>query len=141
MTPVQMQPRPTHPAPTQPTAADGVNTSAGPSVCDDMTVEVALAVMAGAHTGHLFLCDNDDEYTGLVTRAQLTTVRESPGYTDRLRLRDLSGDSGPFDSGPFTPAFTSTPTRAPRPRGVVTPSVVGEQDGTPGTPAPALVLA
>ncbi|MEU3395921.1 hypothetical protein AB0H40_04525 [Streptomyces filamentosus] len=64
--------------------------AAGPQVWDDMTVEVALAVMAGARTGHLLVCDNDDQRTGLVTHAQLTTVRDSAAYTDRLRLRDLS---------------------------------------------------
>ncbi|MGW0122263.1 hypothetical protein [Streptomyces sp. NPDC003327] len=57
-----------------------------------MTVEVALAVMAGARSGHLLVCDQDDQCTGLVTRAQLTTVRDGPAYTDRLRLRDLSDD-------------------------------------------------
>ncbi|MET9347040.1 CBS domain-containing protein [Streptomyces termitum] len=58
-----------------------------------MTVEVALAVMAGARTGHLLVCDGDDQRTGLVTRARLTTARGSAAYTDRLRLRDL--DDGP----------------------------------------------
>ncbi len=91
MTPVQMQPRPTHPAPAHRTEADTGDMD-GPQVCDDMTVEVALSVMAGARTGHLLVCDNDGLCTGLVTRAQLTTVRDSSAYTDRLQLRDLSGD-------------------------------------------------
>lgn len=134
MTLVQMQPHPTHPAPAHLTAADAVDT-AGPQVCDDMTVEVALSVMAGARTGHLVVCDNDGLRTGLVTRAQLTAVRDSPAYTDRLQLRDLSGDGGPLTS-----ATALTIGRAVRPR-VVTPSVVGEQDDTPVVPAPALVLA
>ncbi|MFJ3922614.1 CBS domain-containing protein [Streptomyces sp. NPDC090022] len=134
MTLVQMQPRPTHPAPAHLTAADAVDT-AGPRVYDDMTVEVALAVMAGAHTAHLLVCDSDDQRTGLVTRAQLTTVREGPTYTDRLQLRDLCGDGGPLTS-----ATAVTIGRAVRPR-VVTSSGVGEQDGTPGAHAPALVLA
>ncbi|MFE6227160.1 hypothetical protein [Streptomyces sp. NPDC057854] len=60
-----------------------------------MTVEVALAVMAGARTGHLIVCDHDDQRTGLVTRAQLTTARAGAAYTDRLRLRDLRVDGGP----------------------------------------------
>ncbi|GGW01606.1 hypothetical protein GCM10010230_32400 [Streptomyces narbonensis] len=96
MTPVQIQPHPTHPAPAHPTAADAVDTA--PQVCDDMTVEVALSVMAGARTGHVLVCDNDGLCTGLVTRAQLTTVRESSTYTDRLQLRDLPGDGGPLTS-------------------------------------------
>lgn len=98
MTLVQTQPRPPRPVPARPTGTDAVDTdavdTAGPQVGDDMTVEVALAVMAGARTGHLLVCDNDDQRTGLVTRAQLTTVRDSAAYTDRLRLRDLPGDGG-----------------------------------------------
>ncbi|WP_426364697.1 CBS domain-containing protein [Streptomyces sp. E-08] len=134
MTPVPIQPRPTHPAPAHLTPADAVDTA--PRVCDDMTVEVALSVMAGARTGHLLVCDNDGLRTGLVTRAQLTTVRESPTYTDRLQLRDLSGDGGP----PLTPVTPLPTGRAVRPR-VVTSSGTGEQDDTPGALTPALVLA
>ncbi|MFH8622846.1 hypothetical protein ACH4A8_13235 [Streptomyces vietnamensis] len=44
---------------------------AGVQVCNDMTVEVAPAVMAGAQTGHLLVCDAD----GLVTPARPTAVR------------------------------------------------------------------
>ncbi|WP_345675770.1 hypothetical protein [Yinghuangia aomiensis] len=40
-----------------------------------MTVEVALAVMSGARTERLLLCDEDDRCTGLVTRTQLAAVR------------------------------------------------------------------
>ncbi|KQX52122.1 hypothetical protein ASE09_33405 [Streptomyces sp. Root66D1] len=128
-----MQSRPTHPAPAHLTAADAVDT-AGPQVCDDMTVEVALSVMAGARTGHLLVCDNDGLCTGLFTRAQLTTVRDSPAYTDRLQLRDLSGDGGPLTSAT---ALTIGP--AVRPRGVTLS--VGGQGDAPGAPAPTLVPA
>nr|WP_055598347.1 CBS domain-containing protein [Streptomyces aureus] len=72
------------------TEADAVDT-AGPRVCDDMTVEVALSVMVGARTGHLLVCDHDGVRTGLVTEAQLAAVRDSPAYTDRLQLRDIPG--------------------------------------------------
>ncbi|MFK4139272.1 CBS domain-containing protein [Streptomyces filamentosus] len=89
MTPTRTQPRPPRPVPVRPAGTAAVD-AAGPQVWDDMTVEVALAVMAGARTGHLLVCDNDDQRTGLVTHAQLTTVRDSAAYTDRLRLRDLS---------------------------------------------------
>ncbi|MFF3609787.1 CBS domain-containing protein [Streptomyces sp. NPDC002463] len=135
MTLVQMQPRPPRPAPARTRTAAATDTS-GPQVCDDMTVEVALAVMAGARAGHLIVCDNDDQCTGLVTRALLTTVRDSPAYTDRLQLRDISGDGAPPTS-----ATTSTTRQAVRPRGVVTPSDVRGQDDTPGAPAPMLALA
>ncbi|MET7903445.1 CBS domain-containing protein [Streptomyces sp. NPDC005336] len=94
MTLVQMQSRPADPAPTTVFAA--MDASA-PQVCDDMTVELASSVMAGAHVGHLLLCDKDDQCTGLVTRAQLAVVRDSPSYTDRIRLRDVvdAGERSP----------------------------------------------
>ncbi|MFE0254363.1 hypothetical protein [Streptomyces sp. NPDC059010] len=60
-------------------------------VRDDMTVEVALSVMAGAGVESLLLCDGDDERTGSVTRAELVVHRGSSAYTDRVRLRDILG--------------------------------------------------
>ncbi|MET7452570.1 CBS domain-containing protein [Streptomyces sp. NPDC005574] len=101
MTTVQMQPRSTGVIPGPGTAADAMDT-AGPQVFDDMTVEVALSVMASARTGHLLVCDNDGVCTGLLTRAQLTAVRDSTVYTDRVQLRDILVDPGPFAS-PVTP--------------------------------------
>ncbi|CAL9442591.1 hypothetical protein SUDANB106_02306 [Streptomyces sp. enrichment culture] len=71
------------------TAAEAVDT-AGPQVWDDMTVEVALSVMAAARTGHLVVCDGDGRRTGLVTRARLIAVRNGSGYTDRIRLHDVA---------------------------------------------------
>ncbi|MFF3448416.1 CBS domain-containing protein [Streptomyces sp. NPDC002667] len=61
----------------------------GPRVGSDMTVEVALAVMAGARVGSLLVCDEDDQHTDSVTEAQLTMVRDGSAYTDRIRLRDV----------------------------------------------------
>ncbi len=63
----------------------------GPRVRDDMTVEVALSLMAGARVDHLVLCDGDDQSTGLVTLARLAVLSGSPAYTDRIRLRDVLG--------------------------------------------------
>ncbi|MEU1124183.1 CBS domain-containing protein [Streptomyces sp. NPDC005899] len=97
MTLVQMQPRTTHATAVGRTVADAMDT-AGPQVCDDMTVEVALAVMASARTGHLLVCDDSGLCTGLVTHAQLTAVRDGSAYSDRDRLRDILGDPGPFTS-------------------------------------------
>ncbi|WP_406274662.1 CBS domain-containing protein [Actinacidiphila glaucinigra] len=97
MTLVQMQPRSASATPVPKTMADAMDT-AGPQVCDDMTVEVALSVMASARVGHLLICDNDGLCTGLVTQAQLTAVRDSSAYTDRVQLRDILGDRGPFTS-------------------------------------------
>ncbi|MFE6102321.1 CBS domain-containing protein [Streptomyces laurentii] len=128
MTPVPTQPHPTHPAVTD----SMVTAGPGPQVCDDMTVEVALAVMAGARTGHLIVCDNDDQRTGLVTRAQLATARDSAAYTDLLRLRDLRHDGGPAASS-VDPGRNHSLPRA------VVPSVMGGHDDTSGAPRPALV--
>ncbi|WP_029180639.1 CBS domain-containing protein [Streptomyces chartreusis] len=109
MTPVQTQRRQTDPCPV--TVIDGMDAS-GPRVRDDMTVEVALSVMAGARVEHLLLCDADDQCTGWVTRAELAVHRGSSAYTDRTRLRDVLG--GPLAS--------------PVPR----IAVLGEHDRTPG---------
>ncbi|KUN78587.1 hypothetical protein AQJ64_31820 [Streptomyces griseoruber] len=67
-----------------------------PRVRDDMTVEVALSLMAGAGVDHLVLCDGDDQSTGLITLARLAALHNSPAYTDRIRLRDIL--PGPLDS-------------------------------------------
>ncbi|MDK9496087.1 CBS domain-containing protein [Streptomyces katrae] len=97
MTLVQMQPRPENTSPPHRTVRDAME-AAGPQVCDDMTVEVALAVMASARVGHLLVCEEDGLCTGLVTQAALAAVRDSAAYTDRVRLRDLLGDRGPVTS-------------------------------------------
>ncbi|WP_328484218.1 CBS domain-containing protein [Streptomyces sp. NBC_00377] len=97
MTTVQMQPRSTGAAPVPRTVADAMET-AGPQVCDDMTVEVALSVMASARTAHLLVCDNDGVCTGILTQAHLTAARDSSLYTDRVQLRDILVDPGPFAS-------------------------------------------
>ncbi|MFB7586372.1 CBS domain-containing protein [Streptomyces sp. NPDC056169] len=97
MTLVQMQPRSANTNPVHRTVDDAMEAD-GPQICDDMTVEVALAVMAGARVGHLLVCDEDGLCTGLVTQAQLTAIRDSTAYTDRVRLRDLLGDRGPVAS-------------------------------------------
>ncbi|MGW2563477.1 CBS domain-containing protein [Streptomyces sp. NPDC001514] len=95
MTLVQMQPRQADSAGR--TVVDAMD-APGPQVWDDMTVEVALSVMAGARSGHLLVCDEDGRCTGLITQAQLALVRDSSAYTDRVRLRDVVGDTGPFTS-------------------------------------------
>ncbi|MET9846033.1 CBS domain-containing protein [Streptomyces ossamyceticus] len=61
----------------------------GPRVGDDMTVEVALAVMAGARVEYLTVCDGDNQSTGLITLVRLAVLRDSSAYTDRIRLRDI----------------------------------------------------
>ncbi|MFD9246013.1 CBS domain-containing protein [Streptomyces sp. NPDC059556] len=97
MTLVQMQPRSAHTNSVHRTVDDAMEAD-GPQVGDDMTVEVALAVMAGARAGHLLVCDEDGLCTEVVTQAQLTAIRDSTAYTDRVRLRDLLGDRGPVAS-------------------------------------------
>ncbi|AQS65796.1 CBS domain-containing protein [Streptomyces pactum] len=95
MTLVQTQSRTASAHPVHGMVADTMD-AAGPQVWEDMTVEVALSVMAAARTGHLIVCDDDGLCTGLVTRARLTAVRDSSGYTDRTRLRDIADVIGPF---------------------------------------------
>ncbi|MFF5359924.1 CBS domain-containing protein [Streptomyces scabiei] len=92
-----MQPCPTD---TRPARRAGVEImdAEGPQVCDDMTVEVALAVMAAARTGRLVVCDQDDQRIGTVTRTELLAVRGSLASADRVRLRDVLGDHGPLAS-------------------------------------------
>ncbi|MFD9339715.1 CBS domain-containing protein [Streptomyces sp. NPDC060028] len=97
MTLVQMQPRSANAELTHRTVDDAMEV-AGPQVCDDMTVEVALAVIASSRTDHLLVCDEDGLCIGLITRNRLTAIRDSAAYTDRVRLRDVLGDRGPFTS-------------------------------------------
>ncbi|MFE1030119.1 CBS domain-containing protein [Streptomyces sp. NPDC058818] len=92
MTLVQLQTRSVSVQPVPSTVAD-VMDAAGPQVWYDMTVEVALSVMAAAGTEHLVVCDEDARCVGLVTQARLTAVRGSSGYTDRIRLGDIT-DAG-----------------------------------------------
>ncbi|MGW3819415.1 CBS domain-containing protein [Streptomyces sp. NPDC005046] len=113
MTLVQMQPRPASAGPVYKTVAE-VMEAAGPQVCDDMSVEVALSVMAAAGTGRLVVCDQDGQCTGLVTHAELTAIRDSSAYTDRFRLRDLLGDHGSFASPVTTMADAEAAMRARR---------------------------
>ncbi|GHH45408.1 CBS domain-containing protein [Streptomyces candidus] len=101
MTLVHAQPRPTHAQPAPRRVAEVMDT-AGPQVCDDMSVEVALSVMTAARTGRLVVCDQDGQCTGLVTRPELTAVRDGSAYSDRVRLRDILGEHGAFTS-PVTP--------------------------------------
>ncbi len=77
-----------------PQAVPGGRGPSGPRVSDDMTVEVALSLMAGARVDHLVLCDGDDRSTGLITLARLAVLRGSPAYTDRIRLRDVLAPTG-----------------------------------------------
>ncbi|MFF5900666.1 CBS domain-containing protein [Streptomyces argenteolus] len=97
MTSVQIQARSTSATAVHSTVADVMDT-AGPQVCDDMTVEVALSVMAAARTGHLLVCDDSGLCIGLVARAQLTAARDGSSYSDRVQLRDILGEGGPFAS-------------------------------------------
>jgi len=69
-----------------------------PEVGDDMTVEVALAVMAGARVAYLTVCDGDHQSIGSITQVRLAVLRESSAYTDRMRLRDVL-DASPSSAG------------------------------------------
>ncbi|WP_333773367.1 CBS domain-containing protein [Streptomyces sp. IBSBF 3136] len=71
---------------------------AGPGKDADPLLVLTPSVMASARTAHLLVCDNDGVCTGILTQAQLTAVRESSVYTDRVQLRDILVDLGPFAS-------------------------------------------
>ncbi|AUA11617.1 hypothetical protein GTZ89_00250 [Streptomyces sp. SID8382] len=128
MTLVQMQSPSTNVTPAHQTAADAMDAGAL-QVCDDMTIEVALSVMAGARTGHLFVCDNDGLCTQLVTQAQLTAVRDSLAYTDRVQLRDILDGGGPFTSPVTT---TAEAEHAALDRRLAALPVVEDQDSARG---------
>ncbi|MFF7950264.1 CBS domain-containing protein [Streptomyces griseorubiginosus] len=99
MTPARTQYRMPHPAPVTMTATADFE-GHGPRVDDDMTVEVALAVMASARVEYLTVCDGDNRSTDLITLVRLAALRDSSTYTDRIRLRDL------LDGSPHSPAFS-----------------------------------
>ncbi|MEO3850082.1 CBS domain-containing protein [Streptomyces sp. B8F3] len=103
MTPVQKQPRPAIAAPAHRKPTE-VMDAAGPRVCDDMSVEVALSVMTAACADRRVGCDHDDQGTGLVTRTELAAVRDSPAYPDSVRSRDILSDHAPFTSPAATMA-------------------------------------
>ena len=106
--------------------------TAGPQVCDDMTIEVALSVMDSTRTGHLLLRDNDSLCTGLATQAQLVAVRASSEHTDRVQLRDILGACGPSTA----PVTTMTEAdHAMRYRQLDALPVVDEPGCAPGVPA------
>ncbi|MFG2475865.1 CBS domain-containing protein [Streptomyces fagopyri] len=113
MTLVQMQPRPACVGPVHRTVGE-VMDAAGPQVCDDMSVEVALSVMAAARAGVLVVCDQDGQCTGLVTQTELTAIRDGSAYTDRVRLRDILGDHGSFASPVTTMAEAEAAMRSRR---------------------------
>ncbi|MFI9028404.1 hypothetical protein [Streptomyces sp. NPDC053560] len=123
MTPVQMQHRP---AKATPMLVEAMN-EVGPQVCDDMTVEVALCVMAAARTGHLLVCDADGRCTGLVIQAQLTAVRDGCAYTDQIRLRDILGAAS---CTTMAEAVHATPGRR-----LAASSVTAEHGSAPDVPA------
>jgi CBS domain-containing protein len=90
---------------------------------------VALAVMAAARTGRLVVCDLDGQCTGLVTRTELTAVRDNSAYTDRVRLRDILGDHRSFTSPVMTMAEAEHAMRSRRSGAL---AVVDGQGGGPG---------
>jgi CBS domain-containing protein len=128
LTLVHVQTRPASAHPEHGTVGDSMD-AAGPQVWEDMTVEVALSVMAAACTAHLVVCDEDGQCTGLVTRARLTAVRDNSRYTDRIRLRDIADVIGPFASPLATRAEAE---RAMRCRRLGTLPVVDEQGNALG---------
>ncbi|MFE9676789.1 CBS domain-containing protein [Streptomyces sp. NPDC006259] len=132
MTLLETQPHPASANPLSGTVAE-ILSAADPQVCDDMSVEVALAVMAAARTDRLVVGDQDGQGTGVVTRDQLTAARDDFAYTDRVRLRDILGEHGA--STPVVTTATTTD-RASRVRRLGVPPLVDEQGGVLGVLAP-----
>ncbi|WP_432073018.1 CBS domain-containing protein [Streptomyces wuyuanensis] len=120
MTPIHAQARPTGTTSAS-VAVAGAADEAAPQVWGEMTVEVALSVMAGARVGHLLLCDDDGRCTTLITSAQLATVRGSAAYTDRVRLGDVLRDHGAF-----SPAVAPSAEQAHRTALFAAPHTPGE---------------
>ncbi|MFF2651134.1 CBS domain-containing protein [Streptomyces sp. NPDC058045] len=95
--------------------------------------------MAGAGVGHLLVCDEDGIRTGLITLARLTAVRDGSGYTDRIRLRDISGaaDHSPRRGRRPKPTARSAATRpAPCPWWVTGTAVTRPSSPSPAESAP-----
>ncbi|MGW7261739.1 CBS domain-containing protein [Streptomyces sp. NPDC054834] len=109
MTPARTQYGLPHPA-APVTAVEDIE-GRGPRVCDDMTVEVALAVMASARVEYLTVCDGDDQSTALITLVRLAGLRDSSTYTDRIRLRDVL--DGPLPSSGARAAGVGAYARVP----------------------------
>ncbi|MFI1151073.1 hypothetical protein [Streptomyces sp. NPDC020817] len=139
MTLLQMQGRTAEADPAH-RAADEDTDQACPRVGDDMTVEVALSVMASARAGHLLVCDEDGLRTGLVTPAQLAAARDGETYTDRVQLRDILGDRRPFTS-PLTGTAGAGAGLVLGGRRLDALPVGDGQGSAPGTPGPGLALA
>ncbi|MBM7168430.1 CBS domain-containing protein [Streptomyces sp. G44] len=106
-----------------------------------MTVEVALSVMAGARVRHLLVCDEDGRRVGQVSRSGLIAVRDGSGYTDRVRLRDISplGDvSAVRDVGAVrdvSAVCDISTARGISGDGTPSPATGDEHGGSPGVPA------
>ncbi|MFI0242293.1 DUF4240 domain-containing protein [Streptomyces sp. NPDC016845] len=128
LTLVQMQPRPVGTDPAH-RPVTGVMDAAGPQVCDDMSVEVALAVMSAARTQRPIICDQDGQCTGLFTRAQLAAAQDRAAYTDHVRPREILDGHGSFASPTSGAAETRRTMRRLR---IAALPVVGEQGGALG---------
>jgi hypothetical protein len=125
---VQLQTRSLSTRPAHSAVADATD-AAAPHLWYDMTVEVALSVMAAARAERLVVCDEDGRRVGLVTRARLTAVRNGSGYTDRIRLGDSSSGGEPLVS-PLTPRAEAGDVM---PFGRLGPvAVAGEHGSVPG---------
>ncbi|MEV5357685.1 CBS domain-containing protein [Streptomyces sp. NPDC052693] len=125
MTLGQLQTRSVSARPVHGTVID-IMDAAGPQVWYDMTIEVALSVMAAARAEHLVVCDEDARCVGLVTQAWLAAVQDSSGYTDRLRLGDITDNRGPF----ISPLATKDEAEDAMPYGQLGPVPVVDEHGS-----------
>ncbi|MFJ6213485.1 CBS domain-containing protein [Streptomyces sp. NPDC092296] len=77
-------------------------TPAGLQISDDVIVDTALDILNSAHVDYLLVRGDDGRCAGVLTRAQLAPYRTRSWYTERIRVRDIVHDRGPYP-GPRTP--------------------------------------
>ncbi|MFJ6214926.1 CBS domain-containing protein [Streptomyces sp. NPDC092296] len=63
---------------------------------DDVIVDRALDILHGAGVDHLLVRTGDGRCAGVLTRAQLAPYQARSWYTERIAVRDILQDAGPF---------------------------------------------
>ncbi|WP_371498636.1 CBS domain-containing protein [Kitasatospora sp. NBC_00374] len=65
-------------------------------ITDDTSIDRANDVLRGANVPYLVLRDHDGRCSGLVTRAQLAPFLADPRLAERVPIRDVAHDQGPY---------------------------------------------
>lgn len=77
-------------------AAADVLAPPGLQIGDDAIVDTVVDILNSAHVDHLLVRADDGRCAGVVTRAQLAPYRARSWYTERIRVRDIVHDRGPY---------------------------------------------